>query len=68
MRGKWHFCNGRIKNTKRLMDKKRLFYEAPEAQTVELCHENAMMQTLSATMPNYGHWITEGTDGWEDFV
>ncbi len=48
------------------MDKKRLYYEAPEAQTVELCHENAMMQTLSATMSNYGHWITEGTDGWED--
>ena len=50
------------------MDKKRLFYEAPTAQTVELCHENAMMQTLSATMPNFGHWITEGTDGWEDIV
>ena len=48
------------------MEKKRLLYEAPTAQTVELCHENAMMQTLSAAMPNYGHWITEGTDGWED--
>ena len=45
------------------MDKKRLFYEAPTAQTVELCHENAMMQTLSAGMEGYGKWIT---DGWED--
>lgn len=63
MRGKWHFCSVRIKKTKRLMDKKRLFYEAPEARTVELCHENAMMQTLSAGMEVYGKWIT---DGWED--
>ena len=63
MVGKWHFCSRRIKNTKRLMDKKRLFYEAPEAQTVELCHENAMMQTLSATMEGPGKWIL---DEWED--
>ena len=63
MRGKWHFCGRRIKNTKRLMDKKRLFYEAPEAQTVELCHENAMMQTLSATKEGPGKWII---DEWED--
>lgn len=45
------------------MDKKRLLYEAPEAQTVELCHENAMMQTLSATMEGPGKWII---DEWED--
>ena len=62
MRGKCHFCGRRIKNTKRLMDKKRLFYEAPEARTVELCHENAMMQ---ASLTGYGDGIT---DGWEDLV
>ena len=52
--------------TKRLMDKKRLFYEAPEARTVELCHENAMMQaSLTVVKPGYGDGIT---DGWEDLV
>lgn len=66
MRGKCHFCGRRIKNTKRLMDKKRLFYEAPEARTVELCHENAMMQaSLTGVKPGYGDGIT---DGWEDLV
>lgn len=66
MRGKWHFCGRRNKNTKRLMDKKRLFYEAPTAQTVELCHENAMMQaSLTGVKPGYGDGIT---DGWEDLV
>lgn len=66
MVGKCHFCGRRIKNTKRLMDKKRLFYEAPEARTVELCHENAMMQaSLTGVKPGYGDGIT---DGWEDLV
>ena len=66
MRGKWHFCGRRTKKTKRLMDKKRLFYEAPEARTVELCHENAMMQaSLTGVKPGYGDGIT---DGWEDLV
>ncbi len=66
MRGKCHFCGRRIKNTKRLMDKKRLFYEAPEARAVELCHENAMMQaSLTGVKPGYGDGIT---DGWEDLV
>ena len=51
---------------KRLMDKKRLFYEAPTAQTVELCHENAMMQaSLTGGLSDYGNGIT---DGWEDIV
>ena len=48
------------------MDKKRLFYEAPEVRTVELCHENAMMQaSLTGVKPGYGDGIT---DGWEDLV
>lgn len=44
----------------------RLFYEAPTAQSVELCHECSVMQSsISALKPDYGIGIT---DGWEDLV
>ena len=63
---KMAFLQRTNQKTKRLMDKKRLFYEAPTAQTVELCHENAMMQaSLTGVKPGYGDGIT---DGWEDLV
>lgn len=40
----------------------KLFYLAPQAETVHLSHECALMQ-LSSTMENYGDWIT---NGWTD--
>ena len=40
----------------------KLFYLAPQAETVHLSHECALMQT-SAKMEDYGPWITnEWTD------
>ncbi len=48
------------------MDKKRLFYEAPEARCVEFCHENSVMQaSLTGGLSDYGDGIP---DGWEDLV
>lgn len=56
---KGHLCSRN--KPKRHMETKQI-YLAPQAETVHLSHECALMQT-SSLIENYGEWITnEWTD------